>query len=104
MTCRLGELFQAIGPVPEGQLGGTRAKNRLTKRVSRTLRIMENVRTANGRFATVGPKKARTLIQAIIRDLERRIAKGKVDASTGNSLLALVRAALDNLQPLIKRR
>jgi hypothetical protein len=104
VSCRLGELLETIGAIPDTQLGGPQAKNRLTKRLSRALRIMENVRTANGRIATAGPKKARGLINTIIKDIQHGISKGKIDPSTGNSLLAMLNSVLDNLQPLIKRR
>lgn len=104
VTCALGELIETVAPIPDTQLGGAQAKNRLTRRLSRSLRIMENVRTANGRIATAGPKKTRGLINAMIRDLEHGIAKGKVDPSTGNSLIAMLNAVLGDLQPLIQRR
>jgi hypothetical protein len=104
VTCQLGELLETVGPIPDAQLGGAQAKNRLTKRLARTLRIMENVRTANGRIATAGPKKTRGLINTMIRDLEHGISKGKVDPSIGNSLIAMLNSVLDSLEPLIKRR
>ena len=104
VTCALGELVQTVAPIPDAQLGGAQAKRRLTKRLSRSLRIMDNVNTATGRLVIAGPKKTRGLINVMIRDLEHGIAKGKVDPTTGNSLIAMLNAVLGDLQPLIKRR
>ena len=104
VTCRLGESLETVGAIPEGELGGPQTKNRITRRLDRALRLMEKARTAKGRLAIAGPKKARHLIQGIIRDLERGIARGTINATTGNALLAEVRSVLENIQPLIRRR
>jgi Dictyostelium (slime mold) repeat len=104
VSCRLGELLETTGPIPDTELGGAQAKNRLTKRLSHALRIMDKVSTAKGRLVIAGPKKARSLIKTVVRDLQHGVSRGKVDPSTGNSLIAMLGSALDNLQPLIKRR
>jgi len=93
-----------VGVVPEGELGGPQTKNRISRRLDHALRLIEKARTATGRLAIAGPKKARHLIKSIIRDLERGIAKGKINVITGNALLAQVRSALENVEPLVKRR
>jgi hypothetical protein len=80
------------------------AKSRFNKRLSRALRIVNNASTATGRLANQGPKKARVVIQGLIKDVERGIAKGRVDPTAGTVLLNQLQSALDNLQPLIKRR
>ena len=104
VTCSLGEQLEAVAIIPVDDLGGPQSKNRITRRLERALRLMEKVRNATGRLAVAGPKKTRTLLQAVIRDLERGIRKGSIDPTVGNALLEDVRGTLESLQPLIKRR
>jgi hypothetical protein len=104
VTCSLGEQIELVGPIPADQLGGTQSKKRITRRLDRSLRIMEKVRNATGRIAVTGPKKTRTELKQLTRELERGIRKGSIDPTIGNALLAEVQATLASLQPLIKRR
>jgi hypothetical protein len=104
VTCRLGETLEDVATIPADQLGGTQSKNKITRRLDRALRIMEKVRNATGRLAVAGPKKARAQLQTLTREVERGIRKGSIDPTVGNALLAEVRATLESLQPLIKRR
>jgi hypothetical protein len=104
VTCHLGELLEEVATIPADLLGGAQSKRRITRRLDRALRIMENVRTATGRLAVAGPKKARAELRTLVREVERGIRKGNIDPTVGNALLAEVREILANLQPLIKRR
>jgi hypothetical protein len=104
VTCQLGELLEDVAPIPAEQLGGAQSKAKITRRLDKALRIMEKVRTATGRLATAGPKKARAELRTLIREVERGIRKGNIDPTVGNALLEGVRATLESLQPFIKRR
>ena len=104
VTCSLGEQLEAVAKIPADQLGGVQSKSRITRRLDRALRIMEKVRTATGRLAIAGPKKARSELKTLIREVERGIKKGDIDPTIGNALIAEVQSTLESLQPLIKRR
>jgi hypothetical protein len=103
VDCRLDLLDGTLVQTAPDQVGGTKPQKKLRKKITTARKFV--VKASTGRSAEKNLRKAANQLTALARQVERGVAKEKINPAVGDALIGLARdgvAQLGRLQAVVQ--